>query len=106
VARLDRQSSPAEVVVALDEDGSACGWLTRHDLVGACPERAVAEVMDEDLPSVPPDIPAEAAADIMRDRGLDYLFLMHDWPGERRPAAFLSRHKLERYQANEPLSAL
>jgi CBS domain-containing protein len=96
--RLERQASPAEIVVALDEDGQACGWLTRARLASAGPAQAVAEVMDEDLPTVPPDIPAEAAAQLMRDGGVEYFFLMHDWPGERRPSAFVSLHALERYE--------
>lgn len=80
----------AEVVVALDEDGMACGWLTRKQLTDADPSLAIGAVMDEDIPTVPPDIPAQAAAQLMRDRGVEHLFLMHDWPGEPRPSAVIS----------------
>ena len=84
----------SDVVVVLDEDGMACGWLTRERLV----ENAihfVSEVMDEDIPTVAPDLPAEVAAQLMRDRGVEYLFLMHDWPGEPRPSAVISRRAIE-----------
>lgn len=84
----------SDVVVVLDEDGMACGWLTRERLV----ENAfhlVGDVMDEDIPTVQPDIPAEAAAQLMRDRGVEYLFLMHDWPGEPRPSAVISRRAVK-----------
>jgi CBS domain-containing protein len=94
-ARLAKQSPPAEVVVALDEDGMACGWLTRERLAAEAATRPVGEVMDEDIPTVAPDLPAEVAAQLMRDRGVDYLFLMHDWPGEPRPSAVISRQAIE-----------
>lgn len=84
-----------EVVVALDEDGMACGWATRNQVMEAGPTRTIGEVMDEDIPTVPPDIPAEAAAQLMRDRGVEHLFLMHDWPGEPRPSAVISLKSIE-----------
>jgi CBS domain-containing protein len=85
----------APVVVALDATGMACGWATRSELAQQPSTRTVAEVMNEDIPTVPPDIPAQAAAHLMRDRDLAYLFLMHSWPGEPRPAAYISREKIE-----------
>ncbi|MEK9164499.1 MAG: CBS domain-containing protein [Chloroflexota bacterium] len=88
--RLWQQGAPAEAIVALDEDGMACGWVTRERLNRENAARPVGEMMDEDIPTVPPDIPAEAAAQLMRDRGVEYLFLMHDWPGEPRPSAVIS----------------
>ena len=94
-----------DVVVALDEDGMACGWLTREQLTKAGGGQAVGEVMDEDIPTVPPDIPAEAAAQMMQDRGVNHLFLMHDWPGEPRPAAVISLETIERrLRCNLPTS--
>ncbi len=94
-ARLAKQSPPAEVVVALDEDGMACGWLTRERLAAEAAARPVGEVMDEDIPTVAPAIPAAAAAQMMRDRGVEFLFLMHDWPGEPRPSAVISLKAVE-----------
>ncbi len=95
LARLARNGTTAEVVVALDEDGMSCGWLTRERLAAEDPAKPIGEVMDEDIPETPPDIPAEAAAQIMRDRNVEYLFLMHTWPGEPRPSAFVSRRMIE-----------
>ncbi len=83
-----------EAVVALDEDGMACGWLTRDQLERAAAQ-TVGEVMEESIPTVPPDIPAEAAAQLMRDSGVEFLFLMHDWPGEPRPSAVVSLKAIE-----------
>ena len=95
-ARLAQHNPAAEVVVALDEDGMAAGWLAREQLLQAGDSHTVGEVMNEDIPTVQPDIPAEAAAHIMRDRGVNYLFLMHDWPGEPRPSAVISLQDVER----------
>ena len=91
--RLEAQS--AQVVVALDDDGLACGWADLERLVAADPTQPVSAVMDEDIPEIPPDIPALAAAQIMRDRGARFLFLMHNWPGEPRPAAVVSLQAIE-----------
>jgi hypothetical protein len=88
-----------QVVVALDEDGMACGWATRAALQAAGPKQPVSAVMDEDIPEVPPDIPAAVAAQLLRDRGRDYAFLMHAWPGEPRPAAVVARQTLEQCPA-------
>lgn len=87
--------APAPVVVALDASGRACGWTTRDELARQPATRTVAEVLNEDIPTVPPEIPAEAAALMMRDRGLAYLFLMHTWPGEPRPSAYVSRETID-----------
>ncbi len=93
-ARLACQTPSAEVVVALDEDGMACGWTTAAALA-ARPAEPVSAVLDEVIPQVPPDLPAAAAAQLLRDRGVAYAFLMHDWPGEPRPSALIALKTLE-----------
>lgn len=103
-ARLERQTDLPRVVVALDEDGMACGWLPWERLSEENAGRLVAEIMDEDIPTVPPDIPAEAAAQLMRDRGLEYFFLMHNWPGEPRPSAVLSLRVVEQRAGERPVA--
>ena len=89
-----RLASQLPVVVVLDDDGMACGWATRQGLLDNA-FRLVGDVMDEDVPTVGPEIPAEVAAQIMRDKGVEYLFLMHDWPGEPRPSAVIARRTIE-----------
>lgn len=98
-ARLAATPPGVDALVALDDYGVACGWLTRAALlaqVAQDPARPVGELMDEDIPTVLPDIPAEAAALLMRDRGVEHAFLMHDWPGEARPSAVISRSAIAR----------
>lgn len=87
--------SRAPVVVVLDAQGRACGWAARDQLARVPAGRTVAEAMDDEIPTIPPDVPAEAALLLMCDRGLGYLFLMHSWPGEPRPSAYVSRETIE-----------
>lgn len=94
-AEVAARLAAAQVVVALDDMGRPSGWATRDQLAQPPTTRTVAEVMTEDIPTVPPDIPAEAAALMMRDRGVGYLFLIHSWPGEPRPSAYISLEKIE-----------
>lgn len=97
-ARLARLPNQPEVAVVLDDDGMSAGWVSRAALEGADPASTVDSVMDEDIPEVPPDIPALAALQILRDRGLTHAFLMHSWPGEPRPSAVLALSTLERLE--------
>ena len=99
--KTSQVSETCEVCVALDEDGMACGWTTRGALQTAAPLSTVGAIMDEDIPTIPPDIPAEAAAQLMRDRRVEYLFLMHDWPGEPRPSAVISLKAIERHTGRQ-----
>jgi CBS domain-containing protein len=87
-----------EAVVALDDDGMACGWLTRAQLAEH-PAELISEVMDEDIPTTSPTASLEAAAQTMRARGVTHLFLIHDWPGEPRPSAVISLHAIEERMA-------
>lgn len=93
-ARLEKQKSDADAIVALDEDGMSCGWLTRDrlDQDGA---KLITDVMDEEIPTVSPTLPVEAAAQLMRNKGVQHLLLMHNWPGEPRPSAVISLKKIE-----------
>lgn len=94
-AAAARLTESCPVVVALDDDGMACGWATLAQLMSH-PSATVAEVMDEDIPTAPPDIPATVALQLMQERGVEYLFLMHSWPGEPRPSAMVWRGEIER----------
>jgi CBS domain-containing protein len=94
LARLAEQGLNEAVVVVLDEDGLACGWLSRPDMEAA-PARTTGEVMNEDIPTVEPEMTAETAAQLMKARGVEWAFLMHSWPGEPRPAAVISLQRIE-----------
>ena len=94
LARLEKEGRGAEPVVVLDEAGRACGWVDR-DRMEAAPMRLMGEVMDEDIPTVQPEMAVEAALELIRSRGVEWAFLMHDWPGPPRPAAMVSLTSIE-----------
>jgi len=93
-----------EAVVVLNDEGHAVGVVSRDDLVrayaGGNPHVLSAEdVMSDYVPEIPPDIPLAAAAQIMRDRKIRAVFLMHHAGGIEYPAAVLTYQHLLRHMA-------
>lgn len=94
-----------EGAVVLDDHGHAVGAVTRDDLVRAYAagddvrSLAVHEVMQDGVSQIPPDIPLTAAAQIMQDRNMRIVFLMHHAGGIEYPAAMLSYTHLLRHMA-------
>jgi CBS domain-containing protein len=96
-----------EGAVVLDDRGHAAGIVTRDDLVRAyatgddVQSLSIQAVMQDGVPQIPPDIPLAAAAQIMQDRELRIVFLMHHAGGIEYPAAMLSYKHLLRHMAME-----
>jgi predicted transcriptional regulator len=95
-----------EGAVVLDDQGHATGAVTRDDLVrayarGEYEMLTAEEVMQDGVQQLPPDIPLTAAAQIMQDRGVRIVFLMHNAGGISYPAAMLSFTHLLRHLAME-----
>jgi len=93
-----------EVVVL--EDGNAVGVIGQEDLVRAYTQPdfescAVADVMREEVPTVPADIPLTAAAQLMLDKGVRTLFLTHHASGIEYPAALITFRHILRHLAAE-----
>ena len=100
-----------EGAVVLDERGHAAGIVSRDDLVrvyanGEYDGLSVEAVMQDGVPQIPPDIPLTAAAQIMQDRNLRIVFLMHHAGGIEYPAAMLSYTHLLRHMAMEDIDDL
>lgn len=101
-----------EAAVVLDDRGHAAGIVSRHDLVKVyatgddVQDLAVEAMMQDGVPQIPPDIPLTAAAQIMQDRSLRIIFLMHHAGGIEYPAAMLSYTHLLRHMAMESLQDL
>ncbi len=96
----------------LDEEADTRGWINERILAAAYPRIAqtsevsgqaelgttskvsgaltAADVMDEDVPECPSDIPLAAAVEIMADLGVDHLFFLHHAGGRTWPASVLS----------------
>jgi CBS domain-containing protein len=90
-------------VVVMDDDGDARGWLNEHMLAAAYVRVAqtfevsetskvltAQDIMDEDVPEAPADIPLAAAVHLMADMGVDHLFFMHNAGGRSWPASVLN----------------
>ena len=100
-----------ESFIVLDENSHAVGKLSRREAVAVFGVSAadmrdvktliVADVMRPDIPEVPPDIPATAASQIMLDRGIREIYLMHHGGGSSWPAAVLRFEDVLRYLAAE-----
>jgi len=95
-----------EEAVVLDELGHAAGVVGRDDLIraystGDYADMVVEQVMRDDVPQIPPDIPLTAAAQIMQDQGIRILYLTHHAGGIKYPAAMLSYEHMLRHMAME-----
>ena len=100
-----------ESLIVLDEHSHAVGMLSRREVVAVYGRLgadtrdvralAVADVMRPDIPEVPPDIPATVAVQIMLDRGIREIYLMHHGGGASWPAAVLRFEDVLRYLAAE-----
>lgn len=93
VARLLVERNAGALVV-LDEDGNAVGWVGEEHVAQTIEEPfgrlTAADVMDEDVPTIQPDLPAAAVAHLMLDRGLRQMFVTHHAGGIVYPAAVLT----------------
>jgi CBS domain-containing protein len=100
-----------EGAAVLDDLGHAIGSVTRDDLIrayahGDYQTLTVEQIMQDGVPQIPPDIPLSAAAQIMQDRGIRIVFLMHHAGGIEYPAAILSYHHLMRHLVMEDAKEL
>jgi CBS domain-containing protein len=108
VARLLVEMGLEAVVVLDPGDGHALGVVSQDELLKAYPRSAAGElkaeeVMRDEVPQVPADIPLTAAAQIMQDLGVRCLFLMHHSGGIEYPAAMISyQHVLRHLAARNP----
>jgi CBS domain-containing protein len=103
-----------EAVVVLDEEGHAIGVVGQDELIDCYPDftdegpgalegLTAGEIMSEEIPQVPPDIPLSAAAKIMQDEGVRAVFQMHNAGGITYPAAMLTyAHLLRHLVARSP----
>jgi len=107
IARLMVEKS-LEAVVVLDEEGNARGYVGQDEAVGAISrpdgrDLKVEDVLREDIPEIPVDIPIAAAAQIMQDKGVRVLFFLHHAGGIAYPAGILTyRHVLRLLAARSP----
>ncbi len=101
-----------EAVIVLDpEERHALGVISQSDLVkvytqGNPSGLRAEDVMQSSIPKIPPDIPLQAAAQIMQDNGVRALFLMHHAGGIEYPAAWITYQHFIRHLAARNASEL
>lgn len=105
LARLFLESGIQNEIVVLDE-GHGIGVVGQQEVIAACLREqpchlTAADVMREGVPQIPPDIPLEAAAQVMNDLGVRSLYLMHHAGGVEYPAAVISYWHFLRYLVAE-----
>jgi CBS domain-containing protein len=111
VARLMLAKEIDAVIVLEPEDGHAVGTISRDELVdtyakyvdtGLPEDLTAAQIMREDIPIIPPDIPLSTAAQLMRDQKVRVFFLMHNAGGVTYPAAYISyKHLIRHFAAQD-----
>jgi CBS-domain-containing membrane protein len=104
VAHLLREKGIEGIIVLDQEEGHALGMISQNELADAFIRHGAdarnlkaEEIMRDNIPQVPPDIPLQAAFQIMRDTGVRIVFLMHHAGGVKYSAAALSFSHLMRY---------
>ena len=101
-----------EAVVVLESDqGHAVGVVSQRELLQAYTrsdytQLTAEDLMGENIPTVPPDIPITAAAQLMLDQGTRVVYITHHAGGIKYPAAWLTLKHLLRYLTGDDLSDL
>ena len=88
--------------MVLYENGHGAGIVTQNELVkayasGGYEDLTAQDILQADVPKVPPDIPLGVAAQIMQDQGVRVLFMTHHAGGIEYPAAYISYKHLLRH---------
>lgn len=104
IARIMVEKNLEAIVVLDPEERHAVGWVCQADIVNVYSsinsETMTAEdVMRDQVPQVPADIPLTAAAQIMLDQGVRVLFLMHHAGGIVYPAGVITFSHILRHVA-------
>lgn len=101
IARLLLEQALEAVVVLDPADGHALGYVSQEALVRAYASQdseglTAEQVMCDEIPQALPDIPLKVAAQLMLDRKVRVLYLMHHAGGIEYPAALVTYQHLLR----------
>lgn len=106
VAALMSEHNTSAVAV-VNPQGELVGIISRTDLVQAYLkpfDRLCAEdIMTTGVATVIPDIPVTAAVQIMLDRGVHQLIILHARPAPQRPVGILTMHDVVRDMASQEI---
>jgi CBS domain-containing protein len=104
LARLMLEKNLEAVVVLDPEEGHALGVVSQDELVKAyanpkAREMTAEQIMRDDVPQSPADVPLSVAAQLMSDQKTRVLFMMHHAGGIVYPAGMISYQHLLRHLA-------
>ena len=95
----------ASAVAVVNPAGELIGIVSRTDLVRAYLkpfEHLLAEeIMTTEVATIIPDIPVQAAVQIMLDRGVHQLVILHARPAPQRPVGILTMDDIVRDMAKQ-----
>jgi len=95
----------ASAVAVVNPTGELIGIVSRTDLVGAYlkpyEHRTAEDIMTTQVATIIPDIPIAAAVQIMLDRGVHQLVILHARPAPQRPVGILTMDDIVRDMAKQ-----
>jgi CBS domain-containing protein len=104
VAALMAQSD-ASAVAVVNPQGELIGIISRTDLVRAYlrpfAQLRAEDIMTTQVATIIPDIPVAAAVQIMLDRGVHQLVILHARPAPQRPVGILTMDDVVRDMAEQ-----
>jgi len=93
----------ATAIVVVDDLGEIAGIISRTDMarifVSAKPGRRAEDVMTANVITIVPNIPVQAAVQLMLDHKIHQLVIMHAKPALGRPVGILSMDDVVRIMA-------
>jgi CBS domain-containing protein len=106
VAALMSENNTSAVAI-VSPQGELAGIISRTDLVkaylkpfiGLCAE----DIMTISVATIIPDIPVNAAVQIMLDRGVHQLIILHARPAPQRPVGILTMDDVVRDMASQEI---
>jgi signal-transduction protein with cAMP-binding, CBS, and nucleotidyltransferase domain len=114
LTRLALEKDLDSIIVTDPAEGNAVGVVTQFDLVrahthGKTEVLTAMDILQEEIPQIPPEIPLTTAAQMMLDNNIRTYFLMHHAGGVLYPTAYISYKLILRHlpaQEDEDLRGL
>lgn len=100
----------ADAVVVVDDLGEVSGIISRTDIVRLHSQRywemRAEDIMTYNVLTIVPDVPVNAAAQLMLDNRIHQLVILHARPAPQRPVGILTMRDVIRYMVESaPASA-
>lgn len=96
----------AGAVAVVNRDGELVGIISRTDMVRAYlkpyANLRAEDIMTTQVATIIPDIPVRAAVQIMLDRGVHQLIILHARPAPQRPVGILTMEDIVKEMVNLP----